>query len=150
MASVRSGPAGGVRRSRKRLVAEINVVPYIDVMLVLLVIFMVTVPLLNQGVQVELPQAEAAPLDQSENRSLILEVDGSGGYFLHLAGEPAEALAAEQIVLRTAAVLRRNPQTPVLVRADKDVPYGRVVQAMALLTRGGAPRVGLATEPPPG
>jgi biopolymer transport protein TolR len=136
------------KRYRKRIMAEINIVPYIDVMLVLLVIFMVTAPLLNQGVEVDLPQANTEVLPPDENRTLVLEIDREGTYFLHLAGEPAEALTDDQIRTRTAAALQLNPATPVLVRADKNINYGKVIQAMVLLQQGGAPKVGLATELP--
>lgn len=136
------------KRYRKRIMAEINIVPYIDVMLVLLVIFMITAPLLNQGVEIDLPQAAAESLPPSEIRSLVLEVDRNGNYYMHLAGDSAEAMTDEEILTRTAAVLQRNPATPVLVRADEDVDYGTVVQAMVLLQRGGAPKVGLSTRLP--
>ena len=136
------------RRNRNRLMAEINVVPYIDVMLVLLIIFMITAPLLNQGVEIDLPQANAEPLPASEVRSLVLEVDRDGNYYLHLAGEPAQVTAGADILARTAAILQRDPTTPVLVRADEDVAYGTVVQAMILLQQGGAPKIGLSTRLP--
>lgn len=136
------------RRYRRRVMAEINIVPYIDVMLVLLVIFMITAPLLNQGVEIDLPQANAEPLPPSETRSLVLEVDRDGQYYLHLAGEPAETVTENDIRARTAAILLRDPATPVLVRADETVDYGTVVQAMILLQQGGAPKVGLSTRLP--
>ncbi len=135
------------RRTRRRHIAEINVVPYIDVMLVLLVIFMITAPLINQGVELDLPQADAAPLEASELRTLLLEVDRQGTYYLHLVGDPPEPLAGEQILARAAAILRSEPRTPVVVQADASVDYGTVVQAMALLQQAGAPRVGLSTRP---
>jgi biopolymer transport protein TolR len=136
-----------LRRVRRRHIAEINVVPYIDVMLVLLVIFMITAPLINQGVEIDLPQADASPLETSELRTLLLEVDRQGIYYLHLAGDPPEPLAGEQILARVAAILRSEPRTPVVVQADAAVDYGTVVQAMALLQQAGAPRVGLSTQP---
>ena len=135
-------------RRRNRVIAEINVVPYIDVMLVLLVIFMITVPLLNQGVELDLPQAAAQALPVTDSRSLILEVDRTGAYYLHRAGEPPQQVDHDTALARAAAVLLRYPGTPVLVRADRGVDYGAVVQAMVLLQQAGAPKVGLATEPP--
>jgi biopolymer transport protein TolR len=126
---------------------EINVVPYIDVMLVMLVIFMITAPLLNQGVDVELPQADAEPMDEQQQEPLVLSVDAEGRYFLNVGGDPEAAIDAEALVLRAAAVLRQRPKTPVLVRGDAHVDYGRVVAAMALLQQAGAPKVGLVTEP---
>ena len=136
------------RRRRKKIIAEINIVPYIDVMLVLLVIFMITVPLLNQGIEIDLPQAAAEPLPPSELTTLVLEVNRQGDYYLHLAGEQAEQLDSATVLARTAAILQRNPATPVLVRADQRVDYGTVVRAMVLLQRAGAPKVGLSTELP--
>ena len=134
------------QRSRKKPIGEINVVPYIDVMLVMLVIFMITAPLLNQGVDVDLPKAEAESMGQ-QKEPLVLSVDASGRYFLNIGGDPDAAIDADTLVLRAAAVLRQRPKTPVLVRGDASVDYGRVVAAMALLQEAGASKVGLVTEP---
>ncbi len=136
------------RRSRRRTIAEINIVPYIDVMLVLLVIFMITAPLLNLGVEVDLPQADARPLPPNAQDPLILVVDRSGDYYLNLADDPEQAISAEEVLIRSAAVLRRNPLISVLVQADTRVNYGTVVQAMVLLQRAGADKVGLSTDIP--
>ena len=130
-----------VRRPRKRLMAEINVVPYIDVMLVLLVIFMITAPLLTQGVKVDLPQAPARVVDTSDQETLVVTVARNGGLYLDDRSISAEALGG-----KVAATLKVRPQTPVLVRGDRSVPYGDVVRAMVLLQRAGAPSVGLVTE----
>ncbi len=138
-----------MRRPRKRLMAEINVVPYIDVMLVLLVIFMITAPLLKQGVEVELPRASSRPL-QENLPPLIVKVDEKGRYFLKRGTAPEEAVEPEILAARVAAILRLHPGTPVLVGGDRRVPYGTVVQLMALLQRAGVPSVGLMTEPPHG
>ena len=120
-------------RGKRRLMGEINVVPYIDVMLVLLIIFMVTAPLLTQGIEVDLPTADAEPLDvEQENEPLVLSVDREGRLYLNV-GESEEPVDAQTAAARTAAVLRRAPQTPVLVRADESVSHGVVVRAMALL-----------------
>ncbi|GAB4344931.1 MAG: protein TolR [Gammaproteobacteria bacterium] len=129
--------------------SEINVVPYIDVMLVLLVIFIITAPLLTQGVKVELPQANSEPLPRQEQEPLIVTVDREGNYFLNVGEDSGHAIDTETLVSRVAAVLRRNPRVPVLVRGDRQVPYGDVVQAMALLQQAGAASVGLMTEAPP-
>ena len=134
------------QRVRKRPMAEINVVPYIDVMLVMLVIFMVTAPLLQQGVQVELPQAAAEPLPPDQGEPLELGVDAQGRYFLNVGGDAKAPVDEETIVQRVAAVLRNKPNTPVLVRGDRNVDYGTVVRAMVLLQQAGAPSVGLITE----
>ncbi|MCO6414279.1 MAG: protein TolR [Thiogranum sp.] len=135
------------QRQRKRPMSEINVVPYIDVMLVMLVIFMITAPLLNQGVDVELPQADAEPMSGDQQDPLVLTVDAEGRYFLNIGGDPEQAIDAETLVLRSAAVLRRRPKITVLVRGDAHVDYGLVVTAMSLLQDAGASRVGLITEP---
>ena len=135
------------QRKRKRPMSEINVVPYIDVMLVMLVIFMITAPLLNQGVDVELPQTEAEPMDDNQQDPVVLTVDAQGRYFLNVGGDPEQEIDGETLLLRTAAVLRQRPQAAVLVRGDSSVDYGRVVVAMSLLQQAGAAKVGLVTEP---
>jgi biopolymer transport protein TolR len=140
-----------VARRRPRLVSEINVVPYIDVMLVLLIIFMITAPMLQQGIEVNLPQAEAEQVDTQRDTPLIVSVDRAGAYFFtygtDFVDEPVEAA---RLVALTRAVLERKATTPVLVRGDSDVGYGQVVRAMALLKTAGAPKVGLLTEEPEG
>ena len=137
---------------RRRLVNEINVVPYIDVMLVLLVIFMITAPLLTQGIRVDLPRLAAEPLPQDlirDNRPLVLTVDAQGRMFLNIGEDPEEALESPVVVARAAAVLQRKPETPVLVRASEELAYGDVVTVMGLLVRAGADKVGLVTRPLP-
>ena len=135
-------------RRRRRLLAEINVVPYIDVMLVLLVIFMVTAPLLQQGVEVDLPKADAKPLPTDQPKPLILSVDRQGNYYLNLADNPGKPMEATAVSAFAAEQLQRNPKLPVMVRADESVNYGTVITAMVLLQRAGAPKVGLLTEMP--
>lgn len=134
-------------RHRRGPMAEINVVPYIDVMLVLLVIFMITAPLLSQGVKVELPQADAKPLDKENREPVEVSVDAKGNFYINIGGDEKEAVEAEEIVNRVAIILRKHPDTPVVVRGDSNVNYGAVVQAMVLLQQAGAPGVGLATDP---
>jgi len=136
------------KRQKKRLMAEINVVPYIDVMLVLLIIFMITAPLLTQGVKVDLPQAAAQPLDEQSKEPLVLTVDAAGKYYLDIGGKEDQPVSDEQVVQRVAIVLKRQPAIPVLVRGDKAANYGQVLRAMSLLQQAGAPSVGLLTEPP--
>ena len=135
------------QRPRKRPIADINVVPYIDVMLVMLVIFMITAPLLNQGVEVELPQADTEPMDGNQKDPLVLIVDAEGRYFLNIGGDPEQAVDDATLLARASAVLRRRPGVAVMVRGDENVDYGRVVTAMSLLQQAGARRVGLVTEP---
>lgn len=128
--------------------SEINVVPYIDVMLVLLVIFIITAPLLTQGVKVDLPQANSEPLPRQDQEPLIVTVDKGGNFFLNVGENSGNSISTETLLARVSAVLRRNPEIPVLVRGDRQVPYGEVVRAMSLLQRAGAPSVGLMTETP--
>ena len=133
---------------KRKLMGEINVVPYIDVMLVLLIIFMVTAPLLTQGVEVELPKAGAEPIDAPPDEiPLILSVDSGGNLYINVGDDEDKPMGGKEIVARTAAVLRNNPRTPVLVKADRSVPYGNVVGAMVLLQQGGAETVGFVTDP---
>jgi biopolymer transport protein TolR len=134
------------RRNKRRPMAEINVVPYIDVMLVLLVIFMITAPMLTQGVDVELPNANAAPIQDSENDVMIASVDSKGQFYLDVGGKQ-EAIALTQLQDRVRKVLSQNPKMSVLVRGDKNVPYGDVIGLMVALQGAGVPNVGLVTEP---
>jgi biopolymer transport protein TolR len=127
--------------------SEINVVPYIDVMLVMLVIFMITAPLLNQGVDVELPQADAEPMADEQQDPVVLTVDADGRYFLNVGGDPEQEIDADTLIERTAVILRNRPKLTVLVRGDTSVNYGLVVTAMSLLQQAGASRIGLVTEP---
>jgi biopolymer transport protein TolR len=139
----------GNRRGR-RLMGEINVVPYIDVMLVLLIIFMITAPLLTQGIKVDLPKAGAEPLPEDlmrENKPLVLSVDRKGNFYINIGKDNERPVADELVGERVAAVLRREPKTPVLVKADRNVPYGRVVTGMVLLQEAGASQVGFMTDP---
>jgi biopolymer transport protein TolR len=140
-----------IRTRKRRLMSEINVVPYIDVMLVLLIIFMITAPLLTQGITVDLPEAGAAPLDPEltrDNEPLVLSIDREGRYYLNVGGEDTEAPIDQQTVIdRTAAVIRRNAETPVLVKADQGVEYGRVVAGMVMLQQAGATKIGFITDP---
>jgi biopolymer transport protein TolR len=125
---------------------EINVVPYIDVMLVLLIIFMVTAPMLSQGIKVDLPRAAAEPMPP-DIEPLVLSIDAAGGMYLNI-GDPQARVAAERVLEVVSAALRREPERPVLVKADRTVEYGRVVEGMALLQQAGAQKVGFATESP--
>jgi biopolymer transport protein TolR len=135
-------------RKRRRPVSEINVVPYIDVMLVLLIIFMVTAPLVTQGVKVDLPKAEAKPLEEDSKPPLIATVDADGNYFVNIAEDKEQAMTAADVATLVAAHLRVEPETPVVVKGDGAVPYSNIIQLMVLLQRAGAPSVGLMTDPP--
>jgi len=136
----------GQRKKRKPM-SEINVVPYIDVMLVLLIIFMVTAPMLMQGVKVDLPEASAKPVENQDSEPVIVSVDAAGKLYLNL-GQEKQVLSLPTIKDRVSAVMRRSPQKPVLVWGDRAVPYGDVVAIMVALQEAGAPSVGLVTEDP--
>lgn len=137
-------------RQRRKPLSEINVVPYIDVMLVLLIIFMITAPMLTQGVKVELPQAAANLVDPSEDNSepLVVSVDEEGRFYVAIGDKQDQPIEAQQLMVKVAAVLRRSPQTQVLVKGDNAANYGQVVTVMALLQQAGAPSVGLITKQP--
>lgn len=137
-------------RKRRRPVSEINVVPYIDVMLVLLIIFMVTAPLITQGVKVDLPKADAQPLEEESKPPLVASVDAKGQYFLNVGDSQQEPMSAVDLATLVAAHLQVEPNTPVVVKGDGAVAYSEVVQLMVLLQRAGAPSVGLMTTPPEG
>jgi len=139
------------QRGRK-MMGEINVVPYIDVMLVLLIIFMVTAPMLTQGVKVELPKAGAEPLEvkpKQNEKPLVLSIDAAGRLYLNIGSTPEQAIDEETLLARASAMLRRAPDVDVLVKGDTNVPYGRVISAMVLLQQAGAAKVGFLTDPPP-
>jgi biopolymer transport protein TolR len=128
--------------------AEINVVPYIDVMLVLLIIFMVTAPMLMQGVKVDLPVASTDPVENQDPEPLIISIKSSGELFLNLGSGEDISVSLATIKQRVSVIMRRNPQKPVLVWGDKAVAYGEVVTLMTALQQAGAPSVGLVTENP--
>ena len=135
---------------RRKLMGEINVVPYIDVMLVLLVIFMITAPLLKEGVKVDLPDAGAKPIDSDflkNHEPLIVTIDARGRLYVNFGKNQDQPTSEATVSARTSALLRRDPQTPVLVKADTTVPYGTVVRAMVLLQHAGATKGGFLTDP---
>ena len=134
--------------NKRRPMSEINVVPYIDVMLVLLIIFMITAPLLHQGVEIDLPQASAKPLSPDQHEPVVVSVDKKGDFYLDIGDEPDKPIDAQLLVNRVAAVRQLKPNIPVLVRGDREVGYGSVVDAMVLLQKAGIEKVGLMTEQP--
>lgn len=135
------------QRVRRRKVAEINVVPYIDVMLVLLIIFMVTAPLITQGVKVDLPQAEAEPLDEDSKTPIVVSVDSQGRYYVTVGGDDKTPLPIDEIAALVHVELQQNPDTPVVVNGDGAVSYDAVIQLMVLLQKvAGVPSVGLMTD----
>ncbi|RAU18472.1 protein TolR [Nitrincola tibetensis] len=133
-------------RKKRKLNSEINVVPYIDVMLVLLIIFMVTTPMLTQGVNVDLPQASADPVQTDDEEPLIVTIDAMGNYYINAGGDDQEVVSGDVIRDRVEKILNVNPQKMLLVRGDKKVEYDRIIQLMVLLQQAGAPSVGLVTE----
>lgn len=135
-------------KNKRRLVAEINVVPYIDVMLVLLIVFMVTAPLLMQGVKVELPNAASAPLEENNRDPLIVSIKADKTLYLDLGNGKHTQEALASIIAKVEKVMRQEPKTPILVWGDANVNYGSVVELMSELKNAGAPSVGLVTEPP--
>lgn len=135
------------KRVRRRKVAEINVVPYIDVMLVLLIIFMVTAPLITQGVKVDLPKADAKPLDKDSKVPLVASVDAEGKYYLAVGTSKNEPMSAIEVATLVKAHLEVEPNTPVVVNGDGAVSYNAVIQLMVLLQDvAGVPSVGLMTD----
>lgn len=147
MSSNTSSHSAG-NRFRKRRMSEINVVPYIDVMLVLLVIFMVTAPLLTEGVQVELPQTFAKTMSKDQEEPVVVSVDAKGQYYINIGDDTDKPLSVEDLVTRVAAVMRHRPGQGIYVKGDKSVDYGAVVSIMAHLQKSGVARVGLVTETP--
>ncbi|MFC3093350.1 protein TolR [Alteromonas sediminis] len=134
-------------RKRRRPVSEINVVPYIDVMLVLLIIFMVTAPLVSQGVKVDLPKANAEPIEQEDNPPIIASIDAQGRYYLNVGDDQEAQLAPEELAALVTAQLAKQPDSPVVVKGDGAVPYKDIIQLMVLLQNAGVPSVGLMTDP---
>ncbi|MEO6967072.1 MAG: protein TolR [Rhodanobacteraceae bacterium] len=134
------------KRPRRKLKAEINVVPYIDVMLVLLIIFMVTAPLLNLGVDIHLPQSAAKSL-QNDKQPVLVSVKKDGSLYLTLNGGKREPIDADALKQKVGAFVKENPQVPVLIGGDVDADYGKVYAAMVLLQQAGVPKVGLMSQP---
>lgn len=137
-------------RSRigRKPMAEINVVPYIDVMLVLLIIFMITAPLIQTGVEVDLPQVDSSEVEVDEKPPVIISIDKEGQYFIEMDGQPAEdKVEFQELLLLVGAIVQNKPDTKVYLRGDKAVNYGKVVVVMAALKNAGVPNVGLMTSP---
>jgi len=133
---------------KRKLMGEINVVPYIDVMLVLLVIFMVTAPLLTQGIEVDLPKAAAEPIQDVPNTPpLVLSVDKEGNLYINVGDDEDQPTTGAEVIRRVGIVMRTSPETQILVKADRAVPYGNVVGAMVVLQQGGAESIGFVTDP---
>ena len=136
------------RRKRRKLMSQINVVPYIDVMLVLLIIFMVTAPLLNLGVDIHLPQSAAKSV-QDIKEPVLVSVDKDGSLFLTLGAAKREPIDADTLVNKVSAFVRANPQVSVMIGGDERADYGKIYQAMVLLQQAGVAKVGLMSQPVP-
>jgi len=133
-------------RRRRRRMAEINIVPYIDVMLVLLIIFMVTAPMLNLGADIQLPQSAAKAL-QDEKQPVLVSVDEQGDVYLTLGKSPREKVDDQTLVKKVSAFVKQDPKVSVLLGGDKRVDYGRVNQVLGLLQEAGVAKVGLMSQP---
>lgn len=130
--------------------AEINVVPYIDVMLVLLVIFMITAPMLSPGVAVTLPTANTKQLNPKAQEPIVVSIDANGSYYINISQHPDTAIAPDDLLQQVSTAVKAEPNTqqrPVLVKGDKNVDYGKVIAAMVLLQKAGVEDVGLITQP---
>lgn len=135
-------------RVRKRPISDINVVPYIDVMLVLLIIFMITAPLLSQGVKVDLPQTPSQPMPTTDKEPVVVSVDAEGNFYINYGDNQDKPITEETLANRVNALIKYQPEIPVFVKGDTSVSYGRVVELMALLQSAGVDGVGLVTESP--
>jgi biopolymer transport protein TolR len=136
----------GRARTRRKLKAEINVVPYIDVMLVLLIIFMVTAPLLNLGVDIQLPQS-AAKAVQNDKEPILISVDQGGKLFLTLGPAPRESIDADTLIKKVTAFVHQNPQVPVYIAGDNRATYGEIYSILPALQQAGVSKVGLMSQP---
>lgn len=138
---------GMMPATRRKPMAEINVVPYIDVMLVLLVIFMVTAPMMTQGVKVDLPETASDPIHgEKDVESIVISIDSNGAYYLEVGDEGSDPMALFDVRDQVAKILSERSNREVLVRGDSSVEYGTVVRLMAELQNAGATSVGLITE----
>ena len=138
---------------RRRPMSEINIVPYIDVMLVLLVIFMATAPMLAQGIKLDLPREASEPLDGAEQDPLVVSIQADGTIYLNVGGgteinEESVAVTREELADRIQKVVRARNDVPVFIRGDVELPYGEIMNVMTILQTAGAESVGLLTEPP--
>ena len=136
------------KKNKRKLLAEINVVPYIDVTLVLLVVFMVTAPLLIQGIDINLPKTVSSPLEKKHEDSLIISIKSNGNLYLNLGSKKELQISKLDLSEKVSKILKQNPNTSVLVRGDKNTSYGEVVRLMSLLQKSGVSSVGLVTEIP--
>lgn len=136
------------KHKKRKPMAEINVVPYIDVMLVLLVIFMITAPLITAGVKVDLPPADAEPMSTNEEPPLVASIDKNGNYYLSVGDSRDQSLTEDELIALVQTQQQQNPELQIVVNGDRDVLYGRVIRLMVLLQQhAGMETVGLMTDP---
>ncbi|MDF1630352.1 MAG: protein TolR [Alcanivoracaceae bacterium] len=135
-------------RTPRKLVADINVVPYIDVMLVLLVVFMITAPMMVQGINVDLPKTNSAPIDNKDQEPVIVSVKKDGSYFINVGGDIQKSASLDTVKGHALRIHRNKPETLFLLEGDAEVPYGTVVALMSALQGAGIAKLGLVTEPP--
>jgi len=141
---------GMMPENRKKPMSEINVVPYIDVMLVLLIIFMVTAPMLVQGVKVDLPETTSDPIQADKNvESIIVSVDANGAYYVEVGDKGSDPMPLSEVREQVAKILSQRTSSDILVRGDENVDYGTVVRLMATLQGAGATSIGLITDSAP-
>ena len=138
---------------RRRPLAEINVVPYVDVMLVLLVIFMITSPISTQGINIKLPQAKVKALPSQQETPIIISINNRGSYFLNISDDSARPVSTEDLIIGVSAALQlakqNHQQREIYVKGDNEVDYGKVVKMMVLLQKAGVTSIGLLTQNPP-
>jgi len=135
------------KRFQKKQMAEINVVPYIDVMLVLLVIFMVTTPMLAEGYKVKLPEASAKPVKKSEIKPVVVSVDSKGRLYVNLGNTPHKSVKAKTLVKEVMAQRKKHPKVLILIKGDVNAGYGKVINAMSILNNAGIENFSLITNP---
>ena len=136
-------------KGKRKLMSDINVVPYIDVMLVLLVIFMVTAPMMTQGVKVDLPETSSDPIQPDKNvESIIVSVDANGAYYVEVGDKGSDPLSLGELREQVSKILSQRASSDILVRGDEHVEYGTVVRLMAELQGAGASSIGLITDAP--
>ncbi|MGO1502690.1 MAG: protein TolR [Marinobacter sp.] len=141
---------GMMPENRRKPMAEINVVPYIDVMLVLLIIFMVTAPMLTQGVKVDLPETASDPIQADKDvESIVVSVDSNGAYYVEVGDKDGDPMSLAEVRGQVAKILSQRTSSDILVRGDENVDYGTVVRLMAALQGAGATSIGLITDTQP-
>lgn len=135
-------------RAQRRLMSEINVVPYIDVSLVLLVVFMITAPMMTQGIHVDLPKTSSKPVSTKNSEPVIVTVKADGSYYINVGEEQHKSASLKTVKGHVLTIMKHKPRTLFLVEGDKKVPYGKVIDLMAALQGAGVTNLGLVTEPP--